>query len=126
MRAVMVMHRLVRLGCRRRCVRMVMLAVIVPVAVLMVVSMVRAVFTTYAEFCGRETGPYHALGPDDVPLNREAAQRPSDRGERHTRVDERTQDHVAGCTRETVEIERTQSRPSYPARDCILPDSISE
>ena len=122
----MVMNCLMRL---RRGVGMVVivLTVVVPVAVLMVVMRVVVnVFSTDTELRGRQAGARHPLRPDDLRINGQTAERTPDRGERHAGVDQRAEDHVAGCARETVEIQRSQSRPSYPARTCILPDSISE
>src|SRR5215216_6487481 len=62
-------------------------------------------FTTNLEFRGGDAGAKHTFGPDRVRGYREAAERASDFIERHTGVDERTQDHVTGRTREAVEIE---------------------
>src|SRR5690349_6224758 len=57
----------------------------------------------------RDPGTGHAIGPHDVRRYGEAAERAANLVERHTDVDERAKDHVAGRTREAVEVKRRQT-----------------
>src|SRR5437879_2998925 len=47
----------------------------------------------------------HALGPDRFVIDRKTAERRADLLERHTRVDQRADDHVARRAREAVEVQ---------------------
>jgi len=85
---------------------MMIVIVIMPA---MIVRMIRCVLTPNAELGGRETGAGHAFGPDDVAFDRQTAQRTANRFKRHAGVDQRPENHVAGCAGEAVEVENPQS-----------------
>ena len=58
----------------------------------------------------------HRLRPDRIRRNREAAERLPHVLELHAGIDQCAEDHVAGGTREAVEIERGQDPQSYQQR----------
>ena len=72
----------------------VIVAVLVPIT--MIVSVIR-VLAADAELRCRQAGAGDALGPDRVRLDREAAERGAERCERDAGIDQRSEDHVAGC-----------------------------
>ena len=74
----------------------------------------RRLFTAHVELRCGDAGADDALGPDGVAVDRQAAERTSKVLERKTGVEQRAEDHVAGCAREAVEIENRQAKPSYP------------
>src|SRR6188508_108904 len=95
------------------------------VGVLMVTAR-RRVLATDAELRGADTGPRDPLSPDSVGGNRQTAQRRPDIVERDTGVDERAENHVAGSSRRTVEVERRQDdHLTLPSSSRALPRSAS-
>ena len=112
----------------------------VRVLVRMVVGMLqRFRFTAHAKLRRRHSCARDPLGPDGIPINREAAERTAQIVERKTRIEQRAENHVAGGAGETIEVQNLQTRPSYPVRGpapsdleerghscCRLPDSTSE
>lgn len=97
------------------------------------------VFPADTEFCTVDAGTKDALGPHRLGVDRQTAEGPPHIVERHPGVDQGTEDHVAGGTGEAVEVDDSQSRPSYrvrtatqvcgrrsPDRTCSRPDSTIE
>ena len=62
--------------------------------------------------CANAAANYR-LRPDRIRFNREAAERLPHILELHAGIDQGAEDHVAGSTREAVEIERGQDLQSY-------------
>src|ERR1044071_819117 len=73
-------------------------------AVMVMVVAVTGILAPDLELRRADARTVHALGPDRVPIDRQAAEGPANLLERHARVDERADDHVAGGTREAVEV----------------------
>ena len=136
MRTLVVMDGLIRLWTFFNPVLLVNVpGIVMRVAMPAVTPIVRPVFvmrevsrvlTAHAEPRGGDAGSRHPFRPHQIRINGQASQRTTNLGERHAGVDQRAEDHVAGRAGEAVEVQRSQSRPSYPARNCILPDSTSE
>ena len=105
---VSVRTQLVAVGFRR------CMDVLVFVCVLMGIG--RTALPSHVELGRADATTDDGLRPDGVPCDREAAERAADVLERDARVDESTQDHVAGGTGETVEVEDRQDLQSYSSR----------
>jgi hypothetical protein len=71
-----------------------------------VVHMVgRRTLTSHPQLGRAHTSPRHAFGPDGLPIEGEAPQRVPKAVKREACVEQSAQNHVAGGTRETIEIE---------------------
>ena len=105
-------------------------AVVVAPAAMMVLVIVgiidRVCLAADGELRCSNASPTHAVDPNGSGRNRQTAERAPDLVERNARVNQRSDDHVAGRPREAVEIERRQTRSSYSARPGIISDSTIE
>ena len=73
-------------------------------------------FTAHVELRRGEAGAGDTFGPYAVAVDRKAAERAAEVFERQARIEQRAEDHVAGCAREAVEVQRSsRPKPSYPA-----------
>jgi len=90
-------------------ITVIVVMIVIVMVLTMIVRVIRCVLAPNAELGGRETGAGHAFGPDDVAFDRQTAQRTANRFKRHAGVDQRPENHVAGCAGEAVEVENPQS-----------------
>ena len=74
-------------------------------AVMRVVVALPGILAAHLELGRADARTLHALGPDRLAIDRQASESGADLLERHARVDQRADDHVAGRTREAVEVQ---------------------
>lgn len=74
-------------------------------AMRVMVTFVSAVLAADLELCRADAGPVNALCPDCFMIDRETAQRRPDVLEGHAGINQGPDDHVAGGTREAVEVQ---------------------
>jgi hypothetical protein len=83
---------------------MVVVPVMFAATVFMIVGVSRPAFPLHLELGGAHARARDALRPDCLGGDRQAPERPTHLGQRYPGVDQRAQDHVAGGTREAVEV----------------------
>src|SRR5687767_10112354 len=84
----------------------VIVTMIMVAGALVIVSAIdRRSLAAHMELRCRHAGACDALGPDGVRIDGEASQGAAQVGEWQPRVEQRAQNHVAGCAREAVEIQ---------------------
>src|SRR5712691_11330474 len=93
---------------------------------MMVVVGFAHVLATDLELRRPDARALHPLGPDRVPIDRQAAERGANLLERHACVDQRADDHVAGRTREAVEVQDLHNLSILLDAPARLPASTSE
>ena len=74
-------------------------------AMRMVMMPMATILAAHLELRRADARAIHSFGPDRVAIDRQGAERRADLFERHARVDQRADDHVAGGTREAVEVQ---------------------
>ena len=129
---MMMVHRFVvrRRGLGKQALLMGVFVVIVVVVVFvvmptMVVRVIGLILAADAELRCRQARTRHALGPDDVRFDGQAAQCAANGLERDAGVDQRPEDHVPGRAGETVEIENPQVLTILP-RPALHPSRLDQ
>jgi hypothetical protein len=81
--------------------------------VMVIVAVVHQLgFAADVELRRADPGAYDSLGPHVFGGDSQAAEGAAHVGERHAGVDQRAEDHVAGGTREAVEVEDSHTNPA--------------
>ena len=95
---------------------LVTVRLVVVVVIVLVMSVDRSSFAAHIEFGRADAAPHDRLRPDGIWRDREASQCGTDVLEPDARIDESTENHVAGGTGETVKVENGQDLQSYSSR----------